>query len=94
MKNFNVQNKVYQIKNVCFSSFGRDLLHSRVPSPSQNPPSPDELRGVPRAIEREGRETLLEELLAHFLAPVFAQLPGPAGVADVCALESHLRRNS
>lgn len=37
---------------------------------------------------------MLEELLAHFLAPVFAQLPGPAGVADVCTLESHLRRTA
>lgn len=34
--------------------------------------------------------TLLEELLGHFLTPLFAQLPGSAGVTDVRTLQSHL----
>ena len=34
--------------------------------------------------------TLLEELIGHFLTPLFAQLPGSAGVTDVRALQSHL----
>ncbi len=36
--------------------------------------------------------TLLEELLCDFLAPLFAQLPGSAGVTDVRTLQSHLYR--
>lgn len=36
--------------------------------------------------------TLLEELLGHFLTPLFAKLPRSAGVADVRTLQSHLDR--
>lgn len=39
---------------------------------------------------RTKKLTLLEELLSHFLTPLFAQLPGSAGVADVRTLQSHL----
>lgn len=39
---------------------------------------------------RKKKITLLEELLGHFLTPLFAQLPGSAGITDVRTLQSHL----
>lgn len=43
--------------------------------------------------EKQKTKTLLEELGGHFLAPLFAQFPGSAGVADVRTLQGHLRNN-
>lgn len=40
------------------------------------------------------KKTLLEELRGHFLAPLFAQFPRSAGVADVRTLQGHLRHNT
>lgn len=39
------------------------------------------------------KTTLLEELRGHFLAPLFAQFPGSAGVTDVRTLQGHLGHN-
>ena len=33
----------------------------------------------------------MEELLCDLLAPLLAQLPGSAGVANVCTLQGHLQ---
>lgn len=44
--------------------------------------------------EKYGQITLLEELLCHFLTPLFAQLPWSAGVTDICTLQGHLHWKS
>ena len=41
--------------------------------------------------EQVGADTLMEELLGDLLAPLLAELPGSAGVADVCTLQGHLQ---